>query len=48
MKVTIEHESMTASVEDKEGITIDDALALCGQVLIAVGFSFKGHVTIEE
>lgn len=48
MKVTIELNDVTATVQDKQAITIQDALVLCAQALRGAGFYFKGELDIID
>ena len=41
MKITMEHEGNTYSVEERQAITVSDALELIERLLICAGFSIK-------
>lgn len=38
MKITIEHESLVSTIEDKEIVGIEDTMNLIKQSLLAIGF----------
>lgn len=46
MKITFEVEDVVATIEDKDGVTLDDALNLFEQALLGVGFKFNGYLDV--
>jgi hypothetical protein len=48
MKITFEVDGIVATVEDKDLITLPEALTLFEQVLRGAGFHFNGSIDIDD
>lgn len=48
MKISLEHEEIVVTIEDKEAVTLNDTLDLMEQALLGIGFRFNGMLDIVE
>lgn len=48
MKITIEFEGQTVSLDDPNVVTEMEAVELCQRALLASGYCFKGDLQIVE
>jgi len=48
MKITIEHEGRTVTIEDKDAVTLPDVLKLMQCALLGTGFVFDGELEIID